>query len=520
MSDPDRLGYGVQGGGTPLNDALSPRRSLRTRLLLATLGSLLVAAILFVVVLVSAVRSSTSDASRDEFYASAATIGQLVSEEWAAVQSRGAGFDYEVIRTLTRTISPNARAFYDGLPLNQGADDGAAVVPDVPEDIVDEVLTSARFRQAIAQDGYYAFDAEPVGNNPQTQGVFVPVISDGFTLGHLYLTRPPPELREATRNIVPAALVAAGIGLLAALALTVYLTGRIVKPLRALRIATRSVAEGRPGAELEATGTEEIDDLTEDFNRMVRQLAERDALAREFLMKVTHDLRTPLTAIRGHTSALADGVVPEENVQRSLQAVEGEAARLETMVADLLDLARLDAHQFRVQVEEVDPDEVLEHAYMALTATAEGKGIAYEHRIGRLEPVHTDPTRVQQIVGNLLSNALHWTPEGGVVRLAAHTGSEGSLVVTVSDSGPGIAPERQAAIFEPFTSSESPDGRTGSGLGLAISRQLARALGGDVSVESTAGAGSSFRLRLPADARRGTPTGDGAFVSPEERTSA
>lgn len=519
MSDPNRLGDGIQGGGAPLTDALSPRRSLRTRLLLATLGSLLVAAILFVVVLVSAVRSSTSEASRDEFYANATTIGKLVSEEWA-IQSRGAGFDYEVIRTLARTISPNARAFYSGVPLNQDPADSPDTVPSVPDDVAAEVLESARFQMGISEDGYYPFDAEPVGNNDNIQGVFVPIVSDGYLLGHLYLTRPPPALREATQNIIPAALVAAGIGLLAALALTVYLTGRIVKPLRALRIATRSVAEGRPGAELEATGTEEIDALTEDFNRMVRQLAERDALAREFLMKVTHDLRTPLTAIRGHTSALADGVVPEENVARSLQAVEGEAARLETMVADLLDLARLDAHQFRVQVEEVDPDEVLEHAYMALAASAESKGVAYTHQIGRLEPVHTDPSRVQQIVGNLLNNALHWTPEGGVVRLEAHTGSEGSLVVSVSDTGPGITPERQVAIFEPFTSSESPDGRTGSGLGLAISRQLARALGGDVSVESTEGVGSTFSLRLPADARRRTAADGGAIVSRAERTSA
>lgn len=519
MSNPDRLGHGIQGGSTPLTDALSPRRSLRTRLLLATLGSLLVAAILFVVVLVSAVRSTTSDASRDEFYANATTIGKLVSEEWA-VESRRGGFDYEVIRTLARTISPNARAFYNGVPLNQDPANDRGVVPSVPDDVAAEVLESARFQQAVARDGYFAFNAEPVGNNSPTQGVFVPISSDGYLLGHLYLTRPPPELREATQNIIPAALIAAGIGLLAALALTVYLTGRIVRPLRALRIATRSVAEGRPGGELEATGTEEIDALTEDFNRMVRQLAERDALAREFLMKVTHDLRTPLTAIRGHTSALADGVVPEENVPRSLQAVEGEAARLETMVADLLDLARLDAHQFRVHVEEVDPDEVLEHAYMALTATAESKGVAYRHQIGRLEPVYTDPSRVQQIVGNLLSNALHWTPEGGVVRLEAHTAGEGSLVVSVSDTGPGIPPDRQVAIFEPFTSSESPDGRTGSGLGLAISRQLARALGGDVSVESTEGVGSTFSLRLPADAREGTAAGDATIVSRAERTSA
>lgn len=498
---------------------MRPRRSLRARLLLATLGSLFVAAFLFVVVLVSSVQTSAGDASLDEFHERATLVGRIVSERWQDQSGERGGFDEGVVRTLARVASPDATAFYDGVPLNppvssarqeRGLPPAIPAVPESDRDIVD----SLEFSGGITGDGFFAYDPTTVGNNEPRQGVFVPIEADGYVLGHLLVTRPVPELSGNAVGIIRAALVAAAIGLLAALALTVYLTGRIVRPLRALQVATRSVADGRPGVKVEATGTQEIDALAADFNLMVHQLAERDALAREFLMKVTHDLRTPLTAIRGHTSALADGVVPEENIPRSLQAVEGEAARLETMVADLLDLARLDAHQFRVDVEEVDPDEILEHAYMALAATAEQKGVSYQHDIGRLQTVQTDPSRVQQIVGNLLSNAIHWTSEGGVVRLEAHSADKSSLVVSVTDTGPGIPEDQWGRIFEPFTSKETPSGRTGSGLGLAISRQLARALGGDVSVESTEGVGSTFTLRLPADARKGPSAAASPAASP------
>ena len=134
-------------------------------------------------------------------------------------------------------------------------------------------------------------------------------------------------------------------------------------------------------------------------------------------MRVTHDLRTPLTAIRGHAAALSDGIVPDDDVPRSLAAIEGEAARLETLVADLLDLARLDAHRFKLDLTRVEPTEVLDMAFDAMEAEAAMRGVAYERRIDDLAPVVTDETRVRQIMTNLLDNAIHWTPRGGTVRL-------------------------------------------------------------------------------------------------------
>ena len=204
-------------------------------------------------------------------------------------------------------------------------------------------------------------------------------------------------------------------------------------------------------------------------------------MAREFLMRITHDLRTPLTAIRGHAAALSDGIVPQEDIPRSLSAIEAETERLEIMVDDLLDLAKLDAHRFRLELDEVeDPRELLDAAFDAFESEAARQGVAYERVLGPLPPMVTDGQRVRQIVGNLLDNALRWTPEGGRVVLDAVPRAGGGLTVTVTDTGPGIPEAEREAIFEPFRSTRTPDGRHGSGLGLAISRQLARALGGDL----------------------------------------
>ena len=229
-------------------------------------------------------------------------------------------------------------------------------------------------------------------------------------------------------------------------------------------------------------------------------------MAREFLMRITHDLRTPLTAIRGHAAALSDGIVPQEDIPRSLSAIEAETERLEIMVDDLLDLAKLDAHRFRLELDEVeDPRELLDAAFDAFESEAVRQGVAYERVVGPLPPMVTDGQRVRQIVGNLLDNALRWTPEGGRVVLDAVPRAGGGLTVTVTDTGPGIPEAEREAIFEPFRSTRTPDGRHGSGLGLAISRQLARALGGDLVAETRPEGGSRFTLSLPPKARYAAP---------------
>ena len=168
-------------------------------------------------------------------------------------------------------------------------------------------------------------------------------------------------------------------------------------------------------------------------------------------MSVSHELRTPLTAIRGHVEAIREGVVSDpDGVRSSLDVVAAETDRLERLVGDVLDLAKLQAHRFTVRQEEVDLGRVVDHAYSAFTEEARRREIDYRLDPGAGEPpvIVSDGDRVLQVISNLLSNAFRWTPDGGHIELELAAGN-GAVRVDVADSGPGIAPGRARADLRP-----------------------------------------------------------------------
>jgi signal transduction histidine kinase len=173
--------------------------------------------------------------------------------------------------------------------------------------------------------------------------------------------------------------------------------------------------------------------------------------------------------------------------------ISEEAMRLERLVGDVLDLAKLDAHRFTVLQEEVDLQRLCERAHAAFGEVARKRAMDYRLDIRARPVIVTDGDRVLQIISNLLSNAFRWTPEGGRVEIALSEDA-GSVSVVVADSGPGISPEERERIFRPFWSRDGG----GTGLGLAIARELAVALGGELDVRSEPGLGSRFELVLPA----------------------
>jgi two-component system sensor histidine kinase BaeS len=288
--------------------------------------------------------------------------------------------------------------------------------------------------------------------------------------------------------------IAFGIGIPAALAFVIYFSGRIVRPIEALTEAADEVAAGHYSVELpERTGGSEVERLSTRFGQMAKRLAESEELSRHFLMSVSHELRTPLTAIRGHVAALREGVLDDaESRQRSLEVIAEEALRLERLVGDVLDLAKLDARRFALLREEVDMRALCERAYATFAEEAKARGIEYDLELGEDAVLVTDGDRVLQIVTNLLANALHWTPPEGRVELALDR-QDGEVMVAVTDTGPGIAPQSRDRIFRTFWSGDGG----GTGLGLPIARELALALGGRLDLETEPGHGSRFVLVLP-----------------------
>jgi signal transduction histidine kinase len=351
---------------------------------------------------------------------------------------------------------------------------------------------------ALVRGRVLRFDFTPPGESHEFIAVARPLYFKNHELpfGALVVAAPKTELRDRLVPLLERLALALLAGILVTAGLAWYLSGRVTRPVTALAKAADEVAEGRYDVEVpEMSGGDEIADLADSFRQMATQLAEAEELERNFLMTVSHELRTPLTAIRGHVEALREGLVEDpQGRAMSLDVILSEAGRLERLVGDVLDLAKLDARRFTVLREEVDMERLLERAYVVFGEEAKRRGIRYERHVGPSPMIVSDGDRVLQIISNLLANAFRWTPDGGRVELELNA-SNGRVEVAVEDSGPGISPHERERIFRPFW---THDGR-GTGLGLAIARELALALGGRIELKSEVGKGSRFQLVLPTE---------------------
>jgi signal transduction histidine kinase len=321
-----------------------------------------------------------------------------------------------------------------------------------------------------------------------------PVSVGKTSIGAIIVATRKTGVSARVYSLVERLALAAVLGLLVAMALAWYLSRRIVRPVLQLSDAADAVSRGDFAVKVPQHAPGELGHLSERFGEMAARLAEVEAMERNFLMSVSHELRTPLTAIRGHVSAILEGVVSDpESRQASLETVELEAQRLERLVGDILDLAKLDTHRFTVTTEEVDMAQLLDQAYERYRDEAARRSIDYRRDLHDQPVIVSDGDRVLQVVGNLLSNAFHATPDGGRISLELAR-RNGTVHVAVEDNGPGIPDELRDRLFRPFVSQTGG----GTGLGLAIARELSVALGGRLDLETEVGRGSRFELVLPA----------------------
>ncbi|HWE34219.1 MAG TPA: HAMP domain-containing sensor histidine kinase [Solirubrobacteraceae bacterium] len=289
-----------------------------------------------------------------------------------------------------------------------------------------------------------------------------------------------------------ASLVLAGIGgaLLAGVA-SFLLARRLVRPITVLSDATTRVAAGEERVDVPVAGDDELAQLARSFNLMSDSLARAREQQREFLESVSHELKTPLTSIRGYAEGLGDGAVAPAQASAVIGA---EAGRLERLVSDLLDLARLQRAGFAVEREPVDLSNVVERALERHRLRARELNVALTGSHDGPAPGVGDPDRLLQATSNLIENALRITPAGGAVTATARAGE-----ISVQDTGPGLAPEDLPRAFERFYLYERyrSEREVGSGLGLAIVGELAARMGGGISVENVDGGGARFTLRVP-----------------------
>jgi two-component system sensor histidine kinase BarA len=343
-----------------------------------------------------------------------------------------------------------------------------------------------------------------------------------------------PTAAEVAKNqafLWTAAIVVGFVSMFSLWAVVRYV---IVKPVTHLRDVSNAVREGDVNQRAVIRTGDEFEELAAAFNRMVRQLLnqqselrdvnaeldkrldelaqanmrlyEMNRLKSDFLATVSHELRTPLNSIIGFSDVLSAIKSLDEKQRRYVANIQRSGAMLLDMINDILDLAKMESGKMEVRLSEFKIDALLSAQCDMARPLAEKKNIDLSYAVPPgLALLRQDQAKVQQILNNLLSNAIKFTPEGGRIAIAADHDVAGDLVLTVSDTGIGISPDEQQLVFEKFrqASGALPDGDamtreySGTGLGLSIVRELCRLLGGDVSLESELGKGSTFIVRLP-----------------------
>lgn len=346
----------------------------------------------------------------------------------------------------------------------------------------------------------------------------------------------PTEATRRSINTNRAILIATAIitAFLAMVASYVIVRYVIVKPLRHLRDVSDAIGRGNTALRADIRTGDEFEELAFAFNRMVRhmtnaqeelrqlnvdldgkvdelaqanmRLYEMNMLKSDFLATMSHELRTPLNSILGFSDVLGSIDSLDEKQKRYVQNIQKSGRTLLEMINDILDLAKIESGKMETRLTDFSIAQLVSAQCDMARPLTERKNIDLDCRVDpQAPPMHQDQARVQQILNNLLSNAIKFTPEGGCIAVSAERDAAGLLVLDVSDTGVGISEEDQQAIFEKFrqgkTAMPSGDAMTreysGSGLGLSIVKELCRLLGGEVSLRSELGKGSTFTVRVP-----------------------
>ena len=280
------------------------------------------------------------------------------------------------------------------------------------------------------------------------------------------------------------------LGLLLAAGVAFFLARAVARPVTRVAAASKRLADGDHPEPLPVEGSTELRQLSASFNELSDELLRAQDAERAFLLSVSHELKTPLTAIRGHAEGLSDNVIESE---RAGEVIERETHRLERLIHDLLDLARLRRRSFDVSLALVDLGAIAEEAVARHAPKAQLYGVELQSRVEPGAGGVADAGRTLQAISNLVENAIRCTPRGGTVVVEAATGR-----LSVIDTGPGLAGDDLERAFERFYLWDryGADRPVGTGLGLAIVAELADAMGGRVTVESPVGGGATFTLAL------------------------
>ncbi len=335
------------------------------------------------------------------------------------------------------------------------------------------------------------------GNDYFTVGV--PFVQASMVLGAVFMQTPAQVIEAGAAGLLlPVIGVAAAVSLFAGLVLFLILR-QVLRPLNRLTDAARAMAEGDFAVRVpQEKSTREVEELSAAFNSMADELSQVEDSRREFVANVSHELRSPITAISGYIEGMRDGVIPPDEQDKYLAIVSDESKRLSHLIGELLALSRLERDDAAIECTDFDICDLLERVFLRRTGDLEKHGMDIDCDFDP-EPcfVHADMARIDQVLVNLIDNAIKFTPDGGLITLRVRAES-GLCTVTVQDNGMGVFPEDRPRIFERFfTADRAHTSGKGTGLGLSICQRILEMHGQKIRLLDTdAGAAFAFTLEM------------------------
>ncbi|HWR43513.1 HAMP domain-containing sensor histidine kinase [Sporomusa sp.] len=317
----------------------------------------------------------------------------------------------------------------------------------------------------------------------------------------LFLYSPVTGATRTALALEQLLLYSLGAGILAAVLVGLLMARSLTRPIADISRAAAAFAGGDYKSRTTATQSDEIGQLGRTFNSMASELAQIEQNRREFLSDVSHELKTPVASIQALAETMLDGLAktPQQR-ERYLTSIVGETKRIGRLVGDLLDLSQLESGELTIVRDQVSPADLITVHIAKLMPFLEAKSLTITTDLPEtLPPVIADPDRLDQVLANLLTNAIRHAVSGSVIAITAHTHQQ-QIAIAVSNTGPGIPAEHLPHIWERFyrVDKSRSRGDGGTGLGLAITKKLVEAMGGTVSASSTPGETTTFTITLPA----------------------
>ena len=367
--------------------------------------------------------------------------------------------------------------------------------PEFMESLNTEEITEA-FQRILAGE---TIRLRSEGDNDPTFTVGVPFMMDNTVTGAVFIRTKAQRIEGGLAEVLGrTALLAAAVALASGVAVFLFVRRRM-KPLKQLETAAATIAEGDFSVQVdEKQGDPELRELSGAFNTMTRKLQGVETGRREFVANVSHELRSPITSIRGFAEGMADGVIPEGEQPKYLRLVADESKRLSGLIDDLLALSRLERDDAKPEMTAFDVNEMLRRAVIRRMNDLEAKKIDVSCEFEEDScMVRADSDRIEQVVINLLDNAIKFTPEGGKISLES-AAKDGIAEITVRDNGCGIAPEDREKVFDRFfTADRAHTAGKGTGLGLSICKRIMEMHGQGIRLLDT-DEGAAFRFTLEA----------------------